>query len=109
MIINDPEDRSALSGKLPPEMLRRRTDHVDGWSVTPTPMRTALAAALMAIHNSIEGQVRPQLKLAAEVLERDEQANAEMIDVLVRAGYKDVPARIDATVIRRLLGYITPV
>lgn len=82
--------------------VRRRTD------TEPAPMRSALSQRLMSLHDTIEAGVRPVLKLAAETLERDEQSNAEMIDILVRAGYKDIPVRINADLIRRLIGYITP-
>lgn len=98
---NRPEDRSALSGKVPGELLRRKYDY-------PTQMRAALSARLVGIGKELKTVDKQVLELAAQTLDRDEQNNAEMVDVLVRAGYHDVPARIDAAVIRRLLGYITP-
>lgn len=82
---------------------KRRTDPEPG---KPVQSRRAIAAQLRAM-----ARLLPSAKcaaLAADILEHDEESNAEMIAVLEIAGYKDIPARIDATMIRRLLGYITP-
>lgn len=101
---NEPADNSGLHGKVPDELLRRKTDTRPVPPASPVAYREALATALerIPVHD-------PQpIKHAADKLRRDEQNNAEMIDVLVRAGYNDIPAQIDASVIRRLIGYITP-
>lgn len=84
--------------------LRRRTDSQPGQSIQ---MRSALAQAAQRMAAQWPGE-RETLKLIAQTLERDEQNNAAMIHELTRAGYRDIPARVDATVIRRLLGYMTP-
>lgn len=83
------------------EHLRRRTD------TQPAQLREAISFQLRETAKLFPG-AQSALTLAADTLERDERNNAEMIDVLMRAGYKDIPARIDATVIKRLLGYVTP-
>ena len=80
---------------------RRKNDY-------PTQMRAALSAKLLSIGKDLKTVDKQVLELAAQTLDRDEQNNAEMVDLLVRAGYHDVPARVDAKLIRRLLGYITP-
>ena len=88
---------------------KRRTD---SQPAQPVPMRNALAASLMRIYNSMKEHAPHDrsavYKLAAETLERDEAENAAMIDELVRAGYRDVGPRINAALIKRLLGYISP-
>lgn len=74
----------------------------------PASYRESLALALDVLRDrGGQGEDGP-LSLAADKLRRDEQNNAEMVDTLVRAGYNDIPAQIDASVIRRLLGYATP-
>ncbi len=86
---------------------RRKSDKSDTRTVppaSPVSYREALARALELMWTP----GNENTKLAAEKLRRDEQTNAEMVDELVRAGYTDTPAQIDASVIRRLLGYITP-
>lgn len=87
---------------------RRKTDTRPALPAQPMAYREALA---LGLHNIIIGNVSdPEsvLKNAADKLRRDEQNNAEMVDVLVRAGYNDIPAQIDASVIRRLLDYVSP-
>jgi hypothetical protein len=83
---------------------KRRTDAQPG---EPVAMRNALAKTLRNLGRYVPGMTETT-QLAAETLERDEQNNAEMIAVLARAGYRDIPPRINAAVIRRLLGYATP-
>jgi hypothetical protein len=102
--VNRIEDRSALHGKVPEELLRRKTDTRPVAPAAPVSYREALATGIELLYEP-GGEI---IKLAAEKLRRDEQNNAEMVDTLVRAGYTDIPAQIDASVIRRLLGYVTP-
>jgi hypothetical protein len=112
-------DRSALSGHVPDALLRRRTDLVtwakevgaeaEAQPAQPVPYREALAKRLSQMVNPVNDFGKNQLLLnAAEKLRRDEQNNAECIDILVRAGYRDIPAQVNAELIRRLLGFITP-
>jgi hypothetical protein len=82
---------------------RRKTD------APTTPMREALSTQLLALASTMPGSVRPMLTLAAETLARDEAENAAMINELVRAGYRDIGSRVNTSLIKRLLGYITPV
>jgi hypothetical protein len=106
--MNEPADNSCLHGKLPDELLRRRTDTRPVPPASPVVYREALARGLDNISVDRDSRDAERLTLAADKLRRDEQNNAEMIDVLVRAGYNDIPAQIDASVIRRLIDYITP-
>lgn len=85
---------------------RGRGDLHSGEEVAP--LRSALATQLRAIGNTVPASIGQKLLLAAGILERDEATNAEMIDVLVRAGYRDIPRRVNQRMIQRLLGYITP-
>lgn len=87
---------------------RRRDDSQPG---QPVQMRDGLSAAVYEISKSgaLSYEQRMTLELAAQTLSRDEEENARMIGELVHRGYKDVPPRINFNLIRRLLGYITPI
>lgn len=90
--------------------LRRKTDTRPELPAQPVAYREVLArgVALVAATESVDENSVDLLKLASEKLRRDEQTNAECIDILVKAGYTDIPAQVDAKLIRRLIGYITP-
>lgn len=92
----------------PVPLQRRRSDTKPG---QPVQMRDGLASALRMIAGTARlhaGSQFETLHLAAQTLERDEEENAAMIQLLVNAGYKDIPARVDRELIKRLLGYISP-
>lgn len=84
---------------------RRKTDTRPA---TPVSMREALATGLLGITAGTTNDPETVIRTAVDKLRRDEQNNAEMVDVLVRAGYNDIPAQINASFIRRLLDYISP-
>lgn len=97
-----------VSNQTSSQSQKRHTDPQPG---KPVQSRFALAERLRVEAQSLGSfnvNGKAALMMAAELLERDENNNAEMIAVLEISGYKDIPARIDATMIRRLLGYITP-
>lgn len=89
---------------------RRKTDTRPALPAAPVSYREVLArgVALVAATERVDEDSVDLLKLASEKLRRDEQNNAECIDILVRAGYAEIPAQVDANLIRRLIGYITP-
>lgn len=96
------DHKSAFNQRLTRAPVRRKTD---------PQYREALADRLKEIASAGKFALGPDaatLVLAANKLRRDELTNAEMIDVLTKAGYQDIPAQVDAALIRRLLGYITP-
>jgi hypothetical protein len=80
---------------------RRKNDH-------STQLRDSLSGRLLAIGKNLQTVDKQVLELAAQTLARDEAENASMIDELVRAGYRDVGSRVNSALIKRLLGYITP-